>query len=578
MTTSPDTADGDFTLDTVAPSVTVLELGDRIKTAAEATSAAGAISVLSEAGSTSVVTFTNAITGGTVIKTISNDGTALPVVLTAADLVVLGDGAIEVTTVTTDVAGNVTTSPDTADGDFTLDTVASNLPTGALTHNSINDTGISATDSITGNISPEISGNGTPGDTITLFDTNSNVIGSALVAADGTWIINPVSNYLANGLNNLTINATDPAGNISAPVTIPVVLDNSAPTAINFVGVGSAEDDIAVALMGTDEIGVIVSITISSVPPTSQGTLKLVDGTPVVAGAVLTPQQAANLIFVPLPNFNGVATILFFVTDDEGLNSAVASATLTITEVRIQVEGLLPQNNPITPIDSLPVNSPVIPIGMPEDLFVIHSVRESAVRIAQNSNFGVFNVDAPTRGELDNLTYDLKGLPVGMDPTLFVQHAVRSLPITQESVLFVQNAVRQSQLESSMRNIGVSSFNSATNGVSSLFSVFDLGSTNDAADLAVDGVNGGFAQNAAEITIMPANELALDSSKETVVDLNALELPATNEANAEEPAGKKMQAKLIQAAETKKVAAASFANQLNMAAKKFKSNDFFNSN
>jgi hypothetical protein len=214
---------------------------------------------------------------------------------------------------------------------------------------------------------------------------------------------------------------------------------------------------------------------------------------------------------------------------------------------------------------------------MPEDLFVIHSVRESAMRIAQSSNFGVFNVDAPTRGELDNLTYDLKGLPVGMDPTLFVQHAVRSLPITQEPRLFVQNAVRQSQLESTMRNIGVTSFNTATTGVSTLFSAFDLGSPNDAADLAVDGVNGEFAAAAAETTHTTENELALDKNTETVVDLKGLELPVTKEIDVK-AVSKEINAKLTQPAEAKKMAAASFANQINAAAKKFKANDIFNAN
>ena len=566
------TNSNNYAIDTLRPTVSVVEQGDRIKTAAEATAATGAITVLSEAGATSVVTFVGV--NGTVTKTIINDGTALPVLLTAADLVTLGDGLVEVTTVTTDIAGNVTTNADVADGDFTLDTVAPSSPTGGLTHNAINDTGISNTDSITGNASPEISGNGVPGDTITLFDTNGNAVGTGIVAADGTWAINPTINYLVGGLNNLTAVATDPAGNIGSPVTIPIILDNSAPTAIDFVGAGSAEDVIDVALTGTDEIGVIVSITISSVPPASQGTLKLADGTPLVAGAVITPQQAANLIFVPLPNFDGVATILFFVTDDEGLNSADASATLTINEVRILVEQLVTQPNPFANSlepnrpDPFEIHSPVIPIGIPEDIFVIHSVRESAARIAQSSNFGVFNVDAPTRGELDNLTYDLKGLPVGMDPTLFVQHAVRSLPITQEPRLFVQNAVRQSQLESTMRSIGVNSFNTATSSVSNLFSPFDLGSPNDAIDLSIDGVNGEFTQKTAEVATKQATELALDTNTESVVDINTLEAKNI-----------KIDTPLLQknlATEPKKLAAASFANQLNTAAKKFKSNGIFN--
>jgi hypothetical protein len=151
------------------------------------------------------------------------------------------------------------------------------------------------------------------------------------------------------------------------------------------------------------------------------------------------------------------------------------------------------------------------------------------------------------------------------------------LPITQEPRLFVQNAVRQSQLESTMRNVGVGSYNTATSGISSLFSPFDLGSVNDNADLAVDAVNGEFAQKTADNAIQQPAELALDRN-EAVVDLNSLELPATKEVDVKVTANKELQAKLIQPAEAKKVAAASFANQLNAAAKKFKANDIFNPN
>ena len=69
----------------------------------------GVITVDAELGSTSTVTFVGQ--HGQVTKTISNIGSPKPVVLTAADLVTLGDGAVEVTTVTKDKAGNTTTTP-----------------------------------------------------------------------------------------------------------------------------------------------------------------------------------------------------------------------------------------------------------------------------------------------------------------------------------------------------------------------------------------------------------------------------------------------------------------------------------
>ena len=208
----------------------MLELGDRNKTAAEATSAAGIITVSSPAGSTSVVTLVGS--AGTITKTLINDGTALPVVLTAADLTALGEGAVAVTTVTTDTAGNITTSANTADGDFTLDTIAPAVAAAGLTASTPSDTGILG-DGITSNPGPSISGSGNPGDTITLFAADgTTLLGTARVDAAGTWSITLTGNYLIEGLNTFSVRATDLAGNTGAARSIALTLDRSLPTVI----------------------------------------------------------------------------------------------------------------------------------------------------------------------------------------------------------------------------------------------------------------------------------------------------------------------------------------------------------
>ncbi|NOT84937.1 MAG: DUF4347 domain-containing protein, partial [Methylococcaceae bacterium] len=106
--------------------------------------------------------------------------------------------------------------------------------TGSLTHDAINDTGSSNTDSITQNPSPAISGSGaTPGETITLYAVNgTTVLGTALVDGAGNWSIDPATDYLAEGLNNLSIKATDPISGLQGvATTIPVTLDTTAPSA-----------------------------------------------------------------------------------------------------------------------------------------------------------------------------------------------------------------------------------------------------------------------------------------------------------------------------------------------------------
>ncbi|MEQ1487199.1 MAG: Ig-like domain-containing protein [Methylotenera sp.] len=413
---------------------------------------------------------------------------------------------------------------------------------------------------------------------LTLANGTPVAAGAVLTPAQAASLIFvPAHNFV--GTVNILFTVTDNGGATSAPVTTMIDVKDvvSPPTATPINAVGSSEDKISLSLTGADVDGTIASITIKALPPASQGILTLADGSPVVAGVALTSAQAAGLIFKPNPAFNGTATILFTVTDDEGLESPTASATVKVTAVGNQFEDLIPKNGPYIPYPTLPIATPVLPIGMPENLFVIHSVRESQNVVAQNSGLGVFNADAPTLAELNNFTFDLKGLPIGMDPNLFVQHAVRGVPVVFEPNLFVQNAVRQSQLESTARNIGVTSFNSATNAVTSLMAPFDLGAPNqDVNDFAVDGVKGEFV--AASLVNVPETNKQAASGRvgleKMISQVDALAKPVASDSLTEKTsleASKNMQV-------NKKVAAASFANQLNAAAKRFKANTFIAKN
>ena len=77
-----------------------------------------------------------------------------------------------------------------------------------------------------------------------------------------------------------------------------------------------------------------VFVTVTTLPPTSEGVLYLADGTtPVVAGTAITASQAANIVFTPAANFNGTVTIPFTVTDDDGGISVAANEVITVTPV-----------------------------------------------------------------------------------------------------------------------------------------------------------------------------------------------------------------------------------------------------
>ena len=122
-------------LDKTAPSQPALALGAGVSdgaTASEATAGTGVITVNAEAGSAVTVSFTDTA-GHTVSKTIANaTGSAQAITLSLTDLGTgasqLADGAITVTALAQDAAGNTSQSATTS---FTLDTQSPSAPTAA---------------------------------------------------------------------------------------------------------------------------------------------------------------------------------------------------------------------------------------------------------------------------------------------------------------------------------------------------------------------------------------------------------------------------------------------------------------
>ncbi|MGL5523954.1 MAG: Ig-like domain-containing protein, partial [Aeromonas veronii] len=75
---------------------------------------------------------------------------------------------------------------------------------------------------------PALSGNSTPGSTVTIYD-NGNKIGSVVVDQNGSWTFTPEA-PLGEGQHAITITETDKAGNESAPSeSINFVVDTVAP-------------------------------------------------------------------------------------------------------------------------------------------------------------------------------------------------------------------------------------------------------------------------------------------------------------------------------------------------------------
>ncbi|NRP37342.1 hypothetical protein XMD579_002184 [Marinobacterium sp. xm-d-579] len=127
------TASQDIVVDTTDPSapavVIPVAISDDAASVVEATAPEGVITVQGGQGETLEVTLTSDASSSTsVTKTLSaNDGSAQKLVLTAGDVNNLGTGTITVSVISTDLAGNQTTSSDIAS--FSLDADRPNQPT-----------------------------------------------------------------------------------------------------------------------------------------------------------------------------------------------------------------------------------------------------------------------------------------------------------------------------------------------------------------------------------------------------------------------------------------------------------------
>ena len=172
--------------------------------------------------------------------------------------------------------------------------------------------------------------------------------GSALTPAQAAALVfKPAPDF--NGPVEIPFTVTDNEGAVSAPAITPITVTpaNDPPVATATPASGAEDTPIPVNLGGTDPDGTVQAVTVTALPPPAQGVLYLPDGTtPVTAGTALTPAQAAALVFVPAPDFNGPVEVPFTVTDNEGAVSAPAIAPITVT----------PVVDPVITIDNVTVN------------------------------------------------------------------------------------------------------------------------------------------------------------------------------------------------------------------------------
>ena len=314
--------------------------------------------VTSPAGVTETATVSITVTPTNDLTTITGDtsgsGTedaATPITgtLSATDPDGLADGTVF--SVTTNGAHG-TASIDPVTGAWTYTPVADYNGPDSFTVTITDDLGNTSTQLISLTVNPEIdiAANSvtTDEDTAITIDVLANddfegtpTVSAVGTAAHGTVVINadntvtytPAANY--NGPDSFTYTVTSPAGvTETATVNITVTPVNDPPVAVITPASGYEDTPISVSLTGTDLDGTLQHVTVTTLPPVTQGVLYLADGiTPVTANTPLSPSDAASLIFKPAADFNGTVNIPFTVTDNNNATSAPASTPITVNPV-----------------------------------------------------------------------------------------------------------------------------------------------------------------------------------------------------------------------------------------------------
>ncbi|WP_255350713.1 Ig-like domain-containing protein [Limnohabitans sp. DM1] len=230
----------------------------------------------------------------------------------------LASGANNLSVTITDAAGNTSAATPLV---ITLDNTASAAPVATVDASS--DSGLLG-DQLTNDTTPTISGTGTAGEAITVKDSAGAVIGTATVAANGTWSVTPTA-ALASGANNLSVTTTDAAGNTSPVTPLVITFDTTAsvaPTAM---------------LDPSSDSGVLGDNTTDDTTPTISGTgtvgeiITLKDGANAVIGTATVATNGTWSITPTAALPSGANTLSVTTTDAAGNTSAPSALTVTIT-------------------------------------------------------------------------------------------------------------------------------------------------------------------------------------------------------------------------------------------------------
>ncbi|MDY6992898.1 MAG: Ig-like domain-containing protein, partial [Pseudomonadota bacterium] len=171
--------------------------------------------------------------------------------------------------------------------------------------------------------------------TFTIQGVVSNELKAGDTISNTAIITRPadVTNPSPNQGNVDSEEATDTLTLVESPIQPqpPTADDKTAPSTPNDTPVKVP------SLSGTDSDGSVVSYQIETIPPANAGVVYLGDpeagGQPLVPGQTLTPEEVANLVFKPNPNFTGTTRFMYTAIDNQNLVSEPAQVLLPVTDV-----------------------------------------------------------------------------------------------------------------------------------------------------------------------------------------------------------------------------------------------------
>ena len=228
---------------------------------------------------------------------------------------ILASGPNSLTATQTEIAGNASAASNPLS--LTIDTTIPAAPA-TLALAAASDSGAKG-DNITNVATPTITGTGTAGDTINLYD-GSSLVGTTTVGSNGTWSV--TTRTLPNGTNSLTATQTEIAGNVSpASSALSLTIDTSTPVAPSTPVLSAASDS------GAKGDG-ITNVT----TPVITGT-----GT---AGDTVTLSDSAGVVGTTIVAGNGTWSIT---------TGTLAPNTYSLTATQTDVAGTVsPASNPLS--------------------------------------------------------------------------------------------------------------------------------------------------------------------------------------------------------------------------------------